>query len=167
MMWFPEVPSSNIHVNEASFLGKMNNRMAFQPMCCALFGGPGGEYLRSLKGLSVTFHGWSRPRILNIEFRYLNSKKGIPFICQNIPRYNRHDQENTPTVEYLNIDGAGGECIKDIEVNITRHGLEGLKVMLSHLSSVFIFHFLHLLPPLYAELSLICYSHYNSPGIDK
>lgn len=133
LMWFPEFPSPKMHLNEASFLGKMNNRMAFQPMCCALFGGPGGEYLRSLRGLSVTFHGWSRPRILDIEFRYLNSNRGIPSTCQKIPHYNRHDQQNTPTSEFWNINGSGGECIKDVEVNITRHGLEGLKVMSFHL----------------------------------
>lgn len=155
-MWFPEAPSPNMHLNEASFLGKMNNRMAFQPMCCTLFGGPGGEYLRSLRGLSVTFHGWSRPKILSIKFHYLNSNKGIPSTCQNIPRYNRHDQENTSTSEFWNINGSGGECIKDIEVNLTRHGLEGLKVMSFHLF-LFLPRCPHSLPSLHAELSLIYY----------
>lgn len=132
MMWFPEIPFPNMHLNEALFLGKMNNRMVFQPMCCASFGGSGGEYLRLLRGLSVTFNGWSKPKILSIVFRYLNSNKGIPSTCQNIPRYNRHDQENTATSEFWDIDGSGGECIKDKEVNLTRHGLEGLKVMSLH-----------------------------------
>ncbi|KAI1426684.1 F-box domain-containing protein [Xylaria sp. FL1777] len=121
--WYPRVPPAGLHFNDLYFTKEDTAATRYQPLCWAMFGGPGGIYLRSIIGLSVTCHSV----IHSMKFHY-NSKE-VPVECRKLGRYRT---KGTNPIHFP-IDGPGGEIINSVTVCVYRDGiLESFKVTTNH-----------------------------------
>ncbi|KAK2781323.1 hypothetical protein FQN52_001693 [Onygenales sp. PD_12] len=114
-MWFPDIPSPNMHMNELCFVGDMEITHPFQPMTYAQFGGPGGAYLPFLTGISVLFgHDDARKitPMIGIEFTYHPHAPAIPLSSQKL--WPRPFRNAIRKIVRFDIDGPGGEYIEKV-----------------------------------------------------
>lgn len=132
MLWFPDTPKPDMHLNELSFIGHQEKKTEFRPICCSLFGGPGGVFLPLITGVFVVFKDLV---MVDIEFRYTNDSVNIPPTCRRLHRCKRGDGLHTM---YFDINGPGGEFIETVDFAILR----GLKVCTT-ISSLGMFTYSH------------------------
>jgi len=108
-LWYPELPPVNVHLNDDYFTARISSTTKYQPLCWTMFGGSGGEYLRYLTGISVTYGG-----ILHgIEFHY--NTENVPVECRKLGRYKPSEYDK---IMHFPINGPDGEVIDAIEVYI-------------------------------------------------
>ncbi|KAI1879457.1 hypothetical protein JX265_002411 [Neoarthrinium moseri] len=93
-IWYPDLPSSQLCLNEDFYIQREYHVSGFRPLIWTLFGGPGGIYLPNLTGIAVHMGG----SIPGIDFRYAPGCR-IPW--------------------EFSIDGPGGERISGVEVYLT------------------------------------------------
>ncbi|EED24528.1 hypothetical protein TSTA_078830 [Talaromyces stipitatus ATCC 10500] len=106
--WYPEVPGRDLYLNEYSNVVDTCYPDEHRPLCWISFGGPGGIYLKYVKGMTITFRG----DILRcVEFIY----EGIDIPIRN-RRVGRRALRGYDKVFYFPIDGPGGEIIDAVEV---------------------------------------------------
>ena len=106
-LWFPEIPESHLHLNETCFTGIDTPASEFRPLCYTLFGGPGGTSLQSLTRIEVLFQ---QSCVRAIDFHYNTG---------NVRRLGyRRQQLSAHDTSYLLIDGAQGEAVEMIEVDL-------------------------------------------------
>lgn len=103
------MPSPNVCLNDESFIGECPSTAGYQPLFWALFGGPGGIYLRSLTEVSVTRLG----DLCSIEFRYDTED-----ISKNTRTLGRCNITDYSRITRFPIDGPGGELIQSVDVSI-------------------------------------------------
>ena len=108
-LWYPDIPESGLCLNDDSFTGEDPSAIGYRPLCLALFGGPGGIYLRSLTEISVTRLG----PLCSIDFHY-NTDKVPAEWC----KLGRHKCTEYEQVMRFAIDGPGGEIIDTVEVDL-------------------------------------------------
>jgi hypothetical protein len=108
-LWYPKIPDPGLCLNDDCFTGENLSAAGYQPLCWALFGGPGGIYLRFLTEISVIFLGslWS------IEFHY-NADEVPTEWC----KVGRRKSTGYEQVMRFPVDGPGGEIIETIEANL-------------------------------------------------
>jgi hypothetical protein len=112
MIWNPEIPNHGVCLNEEYFKSVPIEKDTSTQPYCALFGGPGGEYLSYLTGISFNN---DRDGLLGMKFQYLNEqiKDGTPlqtcFAGWRHPYYNNWS-------EIHDIDGPGGERIICVQI---------------------------------------------------
>lgn len=76
-LWYPEVPGPTLFLNEYPSLVDGHSPPKYQPLAWASFGGPGGTYLRSRTGITVTI-GWDSS-LSCLQFTY--DSRVIPTQC--------------------------------------------------------------------------------------
>jgi hypothetical protein len=105
-LWYPDIPETRLHLNETCFPGiNTSNSSEFRPFCYTLFGG--ATILEPLTKISVLCSG---DYIWAIDFHYDTG---------NIQRlgHQPYKLSSCDTLYFL-IDGAGGEIIETIEVDL-------------------------------------------------
>jgi hypothetical protein len=108
-LWFPKIPESHLHLNETYFTGINAPAFEFRPLCYTLFGGSGVTN-QSLTKISVLCRGSS---VMAIDFHYDTS---------NIRRLGRQRlRPSAYNTSCFLIDGAQGEVIKTIKVDLDTH----------------------------------------------
>lgn len=105
-LWYPYVLQAGLHLNDVDFLAKDTATTRYQPLCWAIFRGPGGIYLRSIIRLSITCFGAVR----EIEFYYDNKE-----VLVGSRKLGRCFTEGINVIYFL-IDGPGGEVIDFVTV---------------------------------------------------
>ena len=110
-LWYPTVPSPDICLNDESFIGERLPAAGYQPLFWVLFGGPSGNYLRSLTEVCVTRLG----DLCSIEFHY--NTEDIPLGTRKLGRRNFTEFSH---VTRFSIDGPGGELIQTVGVSIEK-----------------------------------------------
>ncbi|TPX26265.1 hypothetical protein DIZ76_011727 [Coccidioides immitis] len=121
-LWHRRIPGPNHHLSYESFVGR-DPTFGYSPLHVALFGGPGGCYLRSLFGISVSYadHG-----IMGIDF--LHRDGHVPYECWRLGYHTFGLQRG------FYIDGRNGELIESVDIDtfhypdevvhgISRHGV--------------------------------------------
>ena len=112
-LWFPEIPDKPLHLNESSFTGADTPVSKFRPLCYTLFGGSGITSFQALTEISVLFESTS---LMMIDFHYDTGeirRLGRQCTCNPLSVW-----EQTSA---FHVDGAHGEVIKTIEVDLI-HG---------------------------------------------
>ena len=108
-LWFPEIPESHLHLNETCFTGINVPASEFRPLCYILFGGSGVTN-QFLTKISVLCRGSS---VMAIDFHYDTN---------NIRRLGRRRlRPSAYDTSHFFIDGAQGEVIETIEVDLVTH----------------------------------------------
>lgn len=124
LIWFPEVPEPNLCLNETSSFNPVPERPSdvegFRIMCCSMFGGPGGAYLRFLTGFSVIFDFQC---IASVEFFY--TSESIPHSHRRLGRRRHKARFHRFTFD---IDGPRGEFIDRVDLAMGIHA-DGLMVL--------------------------------------
>src|SRR5436190_1104243 len=106
-LWFPEIPASHLQLNEACFTGIDFPASEFQPIFYVLFGDSGVINFQSLAKISVFFQ---HNCLMAIDFHYNTG---------NIQRLGcRSQQLSAYEILYFLIDGAQGEAIRMVEVDL-------------------------------------------------
>jgi len=106
-LWYPNIPESNLHLNESSFIGENPLTAQYRPLFWVHFGGPGGIYLQHLIGISALDLGL----LCSIEFHY--NKEKVSTVSRRLGR--RKETEYSRVIRF-SIDGPGGERIETVEV---------------------------------------------------
>ena len=106
-LWFPEIPETYLHLNEAYFTGIDGPVSEFRPLCYVLFGGSNGAHPQSLKEISVLLQ---QDCIHAIDFHY-DTGRTRRLGCL------RHPNSSVYETSTFLIDGAQGEIIEMIEVD--------------------------------------------------
>ena len=122
-LWYPKVPEPGMCLNAGQFTGENPSSTGYQPLFWIHFGGPGGSYLDHVTGVSVDC-----PRgLYSLEFHY-DTTYG-PAGAYKLGR-----SKTTDVSKILNfpIDGAGGELIETVEVNLERVEVENAPSFLKH-----------------------------------
>ncbi|KAI0398327.1 F-box domain-containing protein [Xylariaceae sp. FL0594] len=106
--WHPQIPDTSLEINEASFTAKDTSITRYQPLYWTQFGGPEGQYLDRISGISV-YHDLA---ICAIEFNY--HTEDVPVSSSRIVGWRPLD--GLATITHFPIDGRRGEHIEAIEV---------------------------------------------------
>lgn len=109
-LWYPDIPGHGLYLNDYFSTGAdSSSGTEYQPLCWTLFWGPGGIYLRSLTGISVSCLG---------ALRYM----GFSYNTDEIPiQYRKLGRRKSPEYAqdiHFPIDGPGVETIEAVEVNL-------------------------------------------------
>jgi hypothetical protein len=107
VVWYPTIPPSNLDLNEDSFLPRDFFAVGYKPLFWSRFGGPGGEYLRHLTGISAV----SCASILRIHFSFDVEVPG-EHRCFGRLKFREEYEDSTE----FQIDGPGGERIETIKI---------------------------------------------------
>ncbi|KAH6637196.1 hypothetical protein F5144DRAFT_209027 [Chaetomium tenue] len=105
-IWYPDVPSPGLDLNEAFFVPLKSYTWGYKPVFWTCFGGPGGAYLPNLTKVMVSMYGI----LLRIDFSF---DKEVPVECRMFGR-NKLPEDKPPVI--FQIDGPGGEVIDKVEV---------------------------------------------------
>lgn len=105
-VWYPTVPLPNLCLNEESFLPLKFHTTGYSPLFWCHFGGPGGEYLPHLTGISAA----SCVGVLRICFSF---DKEVPAEHRFFGRLKDDEYERATD---FSIDGPGGERIETIKM---------------------------------------------------
>ncbi|KAK2772311.1 hypothetical protein FQN53_004644 [Emmonsiellopsis sp. PD_33] len=108
-LWYPSAPEPPLCINDDEPSVTKTTETSYLPLCCTLFGGPGGIYRRYLTGISCRYGAWI-PGLRAIELHY--NADSVPTECRNIGQLVRY---KTDTVTFFPIDGQGGEVIDRVE----------------------------------------------------
>ncbi|PGH21382.1 hypothetical protein AJ80_03299 [Polytolypa hystricis UAMH7299] len=109
-LWFPEIPSPDLCLGETCVTGQNPTVTECQPLCWVCFGGPGGNYLRSLEGITIP----SRGQLEWIQFHYPPPDLNAVNLSRGRP--------NPAGVSWFAIDGEGGEIIESVEIQLLSSG---------------------------------------------
>lgn len=108
---YPEVPGPNLCLNEYPSLVNGHSRTKYWPWAWASFGGPGGIYLRSLTGITVTYQGYDS--LGSLPFTY--DTNDIP---KQSCKLGSCASEYYGCTKRFAIDGSGGEIIKAVKIRL-------------------------------------------------
>src|SRR5882672_6741692 len=97
-LWYPEIPGHSLYLNDYSSTRADSSAIEYQPLCWTLFGGPGGIYLQSLTGVSISCLGTLR----YIEFSYNTDE-----IPTQYHKLGRRKSTEYAHVMHFPIDGPG------------------------------------------------------------
>ena len=109
-LWFPEIPGSHLQLNETGFTGMNIPASEFRPLCYTLFGGSSITNLQSLTKISVLCRG-SSVRVIDFHYDTGNIRR----LGRRRLRISAYDSS------YFLINGAKGEIIETIEVDLDTH----------------------------------------------
>ena len=109
-LWYPSVPSPDLHLNDESLTGAHPCTAAYEPLIWTQFGGPKGASLHNLTEVRLN----SFNELAGIEFDY---KQTTPIDTMKL---GRHDMTVPCDTQTLSIDGPGGEYIQRVYANTER-----------------------------------------------
>lgn len=122
-LWYPRVPEPELCLNEASFTGENPCITGYQPLFWIHFGGPSGNFLKHITGISVH----SICRLDSVEFHYDAIHDGAGEF-----KLGRHAPPDNSHVRRFAIDGAGGEIIETVQVALQRSDDENAYGFMKH-----------------------------------
>lgn len=104
-LWFPDIPESHLQLNEIHFADHYNPGLEFEPLCYAIFRDATNQ--RALMKISVR---WERHYIAKIDFHCSTGE------VLSIGRVNEDVDAHYAKTKSFDIDGTGGEVIKEIKI---------------------------------------------------
>lgn len=103
-LWYPEIPESHLHLNEASFVGIRTMTAGFEPGCYTLFRDTSNpEPLVKVSAI------WEENYLASIDFQYSTGR------ILRLGHQIEVDPEEQEVVTF-NINGTEGEVIKTIKI---------------------------------------------------
>lgn len=143
-LWYPDIPSPRLSLNESSVSGVDLHKYRFHPLFWTMFGGAGGMRLSHLTSISVLFN--SCIRVIRFGYHGNEAEQGVH--TTELGRYRPGELEETgeTRTESFRINGAGGERISAISLRIkcpnrrnettfSETWMTGLKVLTNHYRS--------------------------------